>query len=106
MTYELDRTFSDFEKRSGWSLSLPAKVIIQQGFISLRVDTLGLDNYPDPAHRDQAIRTAASKLPEFLDTLKAEAEKRKHDEKVIGGVFVLQYAKVWENLVDCSCWPI
>jgi hypothetical protein len=56
MTYGLDMTFSDFEKRSGWSLSLPAKVIIQQGFISIRVDTLGMDNYLDPARRDQVTK--------------------------------------------------
>jgi hypothetical protein len=52
------------------------------------------------------MELAVSKLPAFLDILEKEAEKQPHDEKVIGGIFVLQHAKAWKQLFGCSCWPI
>jgi hypothetical protein len=108
---KLEKAFSDFETTSGWRLSLPAKVIIQQGFISIHMDTLGMGTYADadPAKRAQAAQAALSKLPAFLDILKTEAEKQPDSEKnsmMIGGIFVLQHAKSWKALFGCPCWPI
>ena len=87
---------------------MPVKVIIQQGFLSIEMDTLGMGEYADPTHRPAAIQTALGKLKAFLDALELEAAKRPDTEKksnVIGGVFVLQHAKLWKALFNCPCWP-
>jgi hypothetical protein len=106
---QLDAIFAAFEQKTDWRLSLPAKVIIQQGIISIGMDTLGMGDYAQPNARGPAIQVALSKLPTFLDDLKAEAEKRpnaENDSRIIGGIFVLQHAKSWKTLFGCACWPI
>jgi hypothetical protein len=105
---QLDLAFSTFEQETDWRLSLPAKVIIQQGFISIEMDRLGMGAYAPASDRALAVRTAMQKLPSFLDALKKEAENRPDDEKAsknIGGIFVLQHAKSWRDLFGCPCWP-
>jgi hypothetical protein len=106
---QLDTTFISFEEQSEWRLSLPAKVIIQQAFISIEMDNLGMGEYAGQSNRDQPVKDALSKLSNFLDHLEKEAVKRPYAEKsakVIGGIFVLQHAKVWKTLFNCPCWPV
>ncbi|QQO23833.1 hypothetical protein JJB98_30130 [Bradyrhizobium diazoefficiens] len=106
---QLDPIFVNFEKQSQWRLSLPAKVIIQQGFISIEMDDLGMGEYAGGRNRDQAIVDALSELPNFLKYLEAMASNRPNTEqssKIIGGIFVLQHAKKWKDLFKCPCWPV
>lgn len=106
---KLDTIVSDFEGLSNWRLSLPAKVIIQQAFISIEMDDLGMGDHAGTTDRENAITVALSELPNFLNYLKAEAGKRPEIEKspkIIGGIFVLQHAKQWKVLLSCPCWPV
>jgi hypothetical protein len=101
--------FYDFEKWSGWHLSMPAKHIIYQGFVSIEIDTLGVGEYTSLPARQVAFSKAISLLPEFLKTLLSEAEFQPIEAKAartIGGIFVLQHADAWGKLFGCSCWPI
>jgi hypothetical protein len=105
---QLDATFKAFEEQSEWRLSLPAKVIIQQAFISIEMDQLGMGEYAGKPDRDKVVQAAFSNLSKFLDHLKKEALNRPDDEKspeVIGGIFVLQHIKEWKTYFSCPCWP-
>src|SRR6266446_8826690 len=88
--HPLEQIFQNFEKNSGWRLSPQAKIILQEGYEAVGVDTLGLGDYAEPHLRPDALKKVMGSLPKFLDILKSKAEKRPDEikEKVIGGVFV------------------
>jgi hypothetical protein len=112
-TQLLDDQLRMFEASGEWRLSLPAKVTIQQGFISLTVDTLGMGEITQPAQRDAAVGKALETLPGFLrhlvniaKPLAEDAEKRNlPNTRMIGGILVLQHLKTWASMFGCSCWP-
>ena len=111
--FEIEEIFRTFEAKGEWRISLPAKVIIQQGFISLFVDTLGMGEIVEPRQRVRAIGKALDTLPTFLDHLVQVAqplrakgnENKLPNTNLIGGILVLQYIKVWANQFGCTCWP-
>ncbi|MEA3146115.1 MAG: hypothetical protein QOI53_1587 [Verrucomicrobiota bacterium] len=106
---QIDETFRKFEATSDWRLSLPAKVIIQQGFLSMGRDTLGMGDYGQSSKRGELFQVGLANLTAFLLELEAEASKRPEAEKrskEIGGVFVLQNAKRWQKIFQCKCWPV
>ena len=106
--HPLEQIFQNFEKNSGWRLSPQAKIILQEGYEAVGVDTLGLGDYAEPHLRPDALKKVMGSLPKFLDILKSKAEKRPDEikEKVIGGVFVLQNTDAWKLLFGCTCWPV
>lgn len=109
----LDDQLRMFEASGEWRLSLPAKVTIQQGFISLTVDTLGMGEITQRAQRDAAAGKALETLPGFLrhlvnvaKPLAEDAERRNlPNTRMIGGILVLQHLKTWASMFGCSCWP-
>lgn len=104
----LEQVFQSFERDSGWRLSPQARIILRAGYEALGVDALGLGDYAQPHLRPNASKRAMQAMPKFLEILRLKAEKRLNeiDDKVIGGVFVLQNADEWKPLFGCTCWPI
>lgn len=108
----LDDQFRAFEAAGEWRLSLPAKVVIQQGFISLNTDTLGMGEITTLEHRRAAIGKARETLPDFLahlvdvaTPLAAQAESRSlQNTKLIGAILVMQHMKTWAQMFECTCW--
>jgi hypothetical protein len=107
MQQQLEDTFRNFEEKGGWRLSLPAKVVIQQGLISLTTDTLGMGDIATVEARYAAVQKALETLPDFLEHLARKAsERQESNTNVIGAIFVLQHVEVWAvQMFKCSCWP-
>jgi hypothetical protein len=102
----LEDKFREFEAKRGWRLSLPAKVVIHQGLISLYTDALGMGEITSQEARSHAFQKALDTLPNFLIDLTHKAEKHQASkDKEIGAIFVLQHVKVWAQMFGCSCWP-
>jgi len=106
---QLEDKFREFEARGKWQLSLPAKVVIQQGLVSLTMDTLGMGEIVNMKDRVGVVQKALETLPAFLQHLAEVAEKASEassNSKVIGAIFVLQHVDVWATkLFGCTCWP-
>jgi hypothetical protein len=71
----LEDKFREFEAKGGWRLSLPAKVVIQQGLVSLYTDTLGMGEITSQEARGGAFQKALDTLPEFLLDLTKKADE-------------------------------
>jgi hypothetical protein len=105
----------DFEASSEWRVSLPAQVVIQQTFLSLGTDIIGMGELTNPPGRRFAIDKALETLPSFLNylaetaaPLAAEAAKREgveQETRNIGAIFVLQHVHTWATMFGCPCWP-
>jgi hypothetical protein len=105
-----------FEAHSEWRLSLPAQVVIQQTFVSLATDIIGMGDLINPPGRRFSVDKALETLPSFLNylaetaaPLAAEAAKREgveqEETRNIGAIFVLQHVDTWATMFGCGCWP-
>ena len=102
----------DFETNREWRLSLPAQVVIQQTFLSIGADIIGMGEFANLPGRRFAMNKALETLPLFLDHLAeaaaAEVAKREgtgQETRSIGAIFVLQYVNIWATMFGCGCWP-
>ena len=100
----------DFNRGGLWRLSLPAQIVIQQFFISLATDQVGLIGLREPKMRQSAQQKAQDNLEGFLGYLSEQAEAldkdaRSGDEKVIGAIFAIQKVGGWAEMIGCGCLP-
>jgi len=112
MLFDLDRRLDQFHQKSGWELSLPARIVLQQAFLSLETDHLGLPGYTQGENRQKILGQVLNSVDEFLMRLThkaSDAVKRQNltskEEKLIGAIYVMQNMKVLADLIQCECWP-
>jgi hypothetical protein len=116
VTEHLENKIREFEQKCEWRVSLPARIIIQQLFISIFTDHIGLGGFADAAQRRKARNGAIKTLIPFLEDLATkgrplaeEAAKKAGreigDVREIGAIFMLQNIDVWAAKLGCPCWP-
>jgi hypothetical protein len=112
MLLALDEKLFDFDKNSGWRLSLPAKIVLQQAFVSLATDYLGLEGYTNAERRQQMIGRVLEQVQPFLIEIRSKATDAakaqnlvSSNERLIGAIYIIQNMKRLADLVSCECWP-
>jgi hypothetical protein len=98
------------EKETGWHVSLPGKIVIQQFFVALSSDLrIGLIQVERREHRLHAMRVAFDALDGFLKDLIVTSSKAREpasdDEKEIGAVIIIQNVNNLAQQKKCSFWP-
>ncbi len=112
MLLALDQKLAEFQQYSGWRLSLPAQIVLQQAFVSLETDHLGLRGYTHADSRKSMQSLVLGNVERFLNeiTYKAgEAVKEQNlaskEERLIGAIYVMQNMKMLADMISCECWP-
>lgn len=112
MLLALDKKLLDFQLGSGWRLSLPAKIVLQQAFLSLSTDYLGLKGYTNIQSREYMQVRVLDRVEDFLKDISDQARHAvddqnlvSDDEKLIGAIYVMQHMKRLADMINCECWP-
>jgi hypothetical protein len=105
----VETTIRNFQEKSGWSLSMPARTVIHQLFISLATDQGGFSvPMPQPS-REKALWIAHQELGRFLgklvDRSHAQSEESGYEGREIGFPIVVHEMDGWAAQIHCSCWP-
>jgi hypothetical protein len=102
----VENAIRSFEASSEWRVSIPGRIVIQQFFVSLGLDRIGFAKEMSTLARNQAIQTASSKLPEFLQSLSVKAassivsdagvwDTKVSPTKEIGLLLIVQHINSW-----------
>jgi hypothetical protein len=102
----------EFEDDSKWRLSLPARIVLQQGYLSLSTDQIGLVGLTELPQRRLAQQKAFEALRPFLDEIGRKADQFIKERQIerdnateIGAIFMMQHINVWAIIRDCGCYP-
>jgi hypothetical protein len=96
---EVDNIIREFEADTRLRVSTPARLVIQQFFISLHTDRAGFIG-PENT-RQQAIEMACDSLYGFLESL----GKKTPALGEIGLLLIVQNINNWALEINCPCWP-
>jgi len=106
---EIESTIQVFEAETGWRISLPSRVVIQQLFISLAIDSGGFKVSMSSAVRETALGIAKSALPDFLKQCLSRSQELSgqsgYQGKEIGLPVVIREMNNSATMTKCMCWP-
>lgn len=112
LLFSFENEIRNFEQGSGWRLSTPAKVVLQQAFLSLDTDYLGLAGYTTGESRREMEIRVVKNVGGFLWNLSQKAGSAALDqnlnsdeERLIGAIYIMQHMQNLAMKVNCGCWP-
>jgi hypothetical protein len=109
---QMEDTIRAFEEDAKWRVSVPARIVLQQGFLSLSTDRIGLIGLEGPVERRFAQREALDGLRPFLDEIGRQADRFVEERGIgrneaieIGAIFMMQHINLWAIVKKCGCYP-
>jgi hypothetical protein len=106
----IESTIQAVETQTNWRISLPARIVIQQLFVSLATDSGGFEVSMTPTVRQTALSTANGALHDFIKQCVTKSQELASQSgyagKEVGLPVVIREVNNWATThATCSCWP-
>ena len=105
----VETTIRRIEAETEWRISLPARIVIQQVFVSFATEEGAFEILMTDEVRSQALEIAHEQLANFLrrtvERSQEMARRSNYTGNEVGLPIVISELNVWTGNGSCHCWP-